>query len=169
MLDLLRANPAAPFQQLVEHFTKGGWLVEQEADAQIVHLGFDGEPHGFRYAAAIKGKPPVILFFSIFPMTIPADKLPAFAEFCARANFQLTLGRFEMAWEERQLRVQSGVPLSNGSIDEEILQTVVRLNAFAANFYFNAVDLILKFDTSPQEALRSVEQGHRLAENQNDS
>ncbi len=34
MLDLVRANPSRPFQQLIEHLKEANWQVEQDAEVQ---------------------------------------------------------------------------------------------------------------------------------------
>lgn len=152
-------NPSSPFQQLLDFLAANNWPVDQEPGAPIVHTGFDGEHCKFRCAAAIKENPAVVQFFTIFPMEIPAEKLSAVAEFCSLANWQLTLGRFELGWQEKQLRFQTAAPFSGEKLDEEVLKTVVRLNLAAVEYYFEAVTAILFAGTDAAEAVRHVEKG----------
>jgi len=96
---------------------------------------------------------------TLYPMAIPADKLPAVSEFCSRANWGLKLGRFELGHEEKQLRFQTSAPFSNDSLDEENLKTVIRLNMATAEHYFEAIAGILYAGISAENAVRFADEG----------
>lgn len=146
-----------PYLQLINHFESVDWPVDPDPEHRIIHLSYKGNEAEYRCVAAILNDPLVVQFFVIIPTAIPTDKLMKIAEFTARANWGLTLGRFEFSFGERQLRFQTAAPLPDGKFNEYTMKRLVVLNIASVEAYFPAIMSIIFADVSPAAAVQKVE------------
>ena len=92
------------------------------------------------------------------PVRVPEGARPSIAETIARANYGLRLGKFEMDYDDGELRFQLAHVLPGGLLDEEIISRSFSQAMTMLDRYLPAVLSVIYGNEHPKDAIRNVEQ-----------
>lgn len=146
-------------QAVAAFFTEDGWSFEQMPERPILRLPFQGKGGRWNCYAQIRVTRDVeqILFYSVLPLNVPADKLPAIAEFITRANYGMALGNFELDFNDGEVRYKTSVDVTDAEITGNLLRPLIYTNVLMMDKYMSGLMAVVYADMSPEQAVREIE------------
>ena len=146
-------------QAVAAFFTEDGWSFEQMPERPILRLPFQGKGGRWNCYAQIRVTRDVeqILFYSVLPLNVPADKLSAIAEFITRANYGMALGNFELDFNDGEVRYKTSVDVTDTEITSNLLRPLIYTNVLMMDKYMSGLMAVVYADMSPAEAVKQIE------------
>ena len=92
-------------------------------------------------------------------MRVPEGARLAVAETIVRANYGLKVGKFEMDFEEGELRFQAAQILTEDSLEESVIDRLLSTTMSMLDMYLPAVLSVIYGNELPKDAIRCVEAG----------
>ncbi len=146
-------------QAVAAFFTEDGWSFEQMPERPILRLPFQGKGGRWNCYAQIRVTRDVeqILFYSVLPLNVPADKLSAIAEFITRANYGMALGNFELDFNDGEVRYKTSIDVTDTEITGNLLRPLIYTNVLMMDKYMSGLMAVVYADMSPAEAVKQIE------------
>ncbi len=146
-------------QAVAAFFTEDGWSFEQMPERPILRLPFQGKGGRWNCYAQIRVTRDVeqILFYSVLPLNVPADKRSAIAEFITRANYGMALGNFELDFNDGEVRYKTSVDVTDAEITGSLLRPLIYTNVLMMDKYMSGLMAVVYADMSPAEAVKQIE------------
>ncbi len=141
-------------EEVIKLIEKNQWTYNLEADKPVIHTGVTGKSGQWKCAAVVGGNGEHVLFLSIFPGIVPANRRAACSELLNRINFGLTHGCFELDFDDGEIRYRTCVPVLEGQLAPQAVEYLVFTNLFAVDRFFASIMKVVFADISPKEALR---------------
>ncbi|MGF1657387.1 MAG: YbjN domain-containing protein [Verrucomicrobiales bacterium] len=148
----------AGYEALVEYFDSNQWHYDRHDDDLFIHLGFTGEHGQFRCVAAVNEENDVFQFFSFVPLRGSEAQRPGLSEFICRANYGMKFGRFELDFDDGDLRFHTSTRYYN-QLSQERIRDTVGSNLLTVDRYLPGLALLLFAGAEPLDAIRSAEKG----------
>ena len=98
-----------------------------------------------------------VIFYSIFPASVPEDRRMAMTEFLCRANYGIILGNFEMNLLDGELRYKTSIDVEGSGLSHALLKPLVFGNVTMLDRYFDSLVGIIDQGISSEDALSLVE------------
>ena len=96
--------------------------------------------------------------YCVFPMRVPPELRPAFAETIVRANYGLLLGNFEMDFADGEVRFKSSVDVEGGELVPAMVHNMIGTALATCDEYYPAFVRVLYAGARPEEAIAAVEE-----------
>jgi hypothetical protein len=150
------AHPPA-FRSIVNYFEKQEWRFEIKPDRPCLLSGFQGE-NGSGYKVLITiGDDELFQIFVVYPVKAHENKLGAMAETLCRANYGLKIGKFELDFDDGEVRWQAAHRYSNGILEQKEIARLLGLSLAITDRYWVAFASVMFADTLPEQAIEKVE------------
>ena len=150
-------NVARAIRTLERVLTEIGW--EPEPAEGIAGFAVDfGEPHlpVATALAAVSPQEQFVLYLN-FGFDAPPDRRDEFARFMARVNWVLTVGDFQLDYDDGQVRFRTSLDFADTELTEDLIRNGIRGAMAAVETYANAVADVVARGRTAAEALASVE------------
>jgi hypothetical protein len=158
-----RPSMSVAYEKLIQHLDEHEIKYLTSADHQSICADFRGEVGMYRIVATVD---PVDGLFQVFghsPVRVPKGARPAIAETLARANFGLKVGKFEMDFDEGDLRFQASQILIDDQLDDETIRRLIGTTMAMLNAYLPAVLSVVYGNELPADAIKCTESRLRPA------
>jgi hypothetical protein len=99
-----------------------------------------------------------VVFYSLYPLAIPAERRVAMMEFMTRANYGLRIGNFELDLEDGELRYKTSLDVEGDRLTSALLNQLVYTNVLTLNTYFPGITAVLQDTLSPVAAIAQIEE-----------
>lgn len=132
------------------------WPISYLENTTAVSMEYRGKSGQWTCHMHILEKAEQIIYYSIFPIHTPDDKLAKMLEFITRANYGLIYGNFEINLDDGQIRYKTSVDVEGNGLSHNLLKPVVFINVTSMDSYFDALTKIIYQDISVQDALQLV-------------
>lgn len=151
----------APFEQLIQHFDKHELKYRQHPEAQALSavFGCDCGPCGI--VALVTPEEDLFQVLGRAPVRVPEGSRPAVAEAVARANYGMSVGKFELDFSDGELRFQAYHILENGELPEEVIHRLIGTALAMLDRYVPAVLSVVYGNELPEDAIRHAEADFR--------
>ena len=138
-------------------FADSDWPFEQAADRPLLKLEFDGENATFTcYARAIVEKD-AFVFYAIFPEAVPVERRQAVAELLTRLNYALTIGNFELDFEDGEVRYRASVDVEETELTPELIKPLAAAAVLNMDYYLPGIRAVANAESTPLEAFAALE------------
>lgn len=132
------------------------WYISYLENTTAVSMEYRGKSGQWTCHMHILEEAEQIIYYSIFPIHTPDDKLAKMLEFITRANYGLIYGNFEINLDDGQIRYKTSVDVEGNGLSHNLLKPVVFINVTAMDSYFAVLTKIIYQDISVQDALQLV-------------
>lgn len=152
-------SPARALEAVAAFFQEDGWSFEQMPERPILRLPFQGKGGRWNCYAQVRVTKDVeqVLFYSVLPLNVPAEKRDAIAEFITRANYGMALGNFELDYNDGEVRYKTSLDVTDQEIGAGLLRPLIYTNVLMMDKYMSGLIAVVYADVSPSEAVRQIE------------
>ncbi len=133
------------------------WPYSQVEGKTIYKTGFEGKNGQFTCYAQERGEQEQFVFYSIFPVRAPENKLADIAEFITRANYGMIIGNFELDYSDGEIRYKTSVDVEEIEISEPLVRHLVYANVLTIDKYFPGLMRVIYAGIAPSDAINEVE------------
>jgi hypothetical protein len=153
-----------PFYALVEHFSAKGFKFQADIERRLLTLGISGETAEYNCALYLTHDDEVLQIQIDIPVSVrDAKQQPLAAEFVARANNRLVIGRFDFDHDQGRLRFHVGHPFGE-KLDDETISRLMGTALATADRYFPALMRALFGGHTPADAIFLAELDYPVEE-----
>jgi len=147
----------AAYEKLIQHLDEREVSYLANGEGRSICADFRCEVGTYRVIAAVDEEGSVFQVFGYSPVRVPEGARPAIAETIARANFGLRVGKFEMDYDQGELRFQAAQILTDDSLDEAVIDRLMGTTMSMLDMYLPAVLSVIYGNEPPKDAIRCVE------------
>jgi hypothetical protein len=147
------------FDDLVEFFTGDEWSPEQIEDQPVLRMDFEGDNGKWTCLAFAYDESERVVFTSVLPVEVAAEKRAEAAEYITRANFGMEIGNFEMDYTDGAVQFRTSVDIEGGELTPKMIQNLAYVNVTVTDQYLPGLVMVLEGDATPEEAIAKVENG----------
>ncbi|AFY80784.1 YbjN domain-containing protein [Oscillatoria acuminata] len=130
-------------------------LYQWESD-HVVSFPYQGKNEKWRCYADAREEMSLCCFYSIFPDAVPIEKRAPVAELLMRINYTLTVGNFEMDFEDGEVRFRTSIDVEGDRLSTQLFRQLTIANVTMMDRYLPAIRNLLKNDMSPTEAIAAI-------------
>ncbi|MCY2989029.1 MAG: YbjN domain-containing protein, partial [Planctomycetota bacterium] len=149
----------AAYEKLIQHLDERDVRYLTNGESRSICADFRCEVGTYRIIAAVDAESELFQVFGYSPVRVPEGARAAVAETIARANYGLKVGKFEMDFEEGELRFQAAQILTEDSLDENVIDRLLSTTMSMLDMYLPAVLSVIYGNELPKDAIRCVEAG----------
>ncbi len=136
---------------------KDDWPVSMVEGRAVVKTGFEGKNGQFTCYAQERKEQDQFVFYSIFPVRTPENKMSEVAEFITRANYGMIIGNFELDYGDGEIRYKTSVDVEDTDFNEPLVRHMVYANVLTMDKYFPGLMRVLYAGINPVSAIEEVE------------
>ena len=140
-----------------EFFTKDEWPYSELDNKPVLRTGFNGNSGQWTCYAQDRTEQEQFVFYSVFPIKTPEDKLYSVAEFITRANYGMVIGNFELDFSDGEVRYKTSMDVEEQELTQGLIHHMVYANVLTMDRYFNGFMKVIYSGTLPEDAVREVE------------
>lgn len=145
------------FDTMTEFFQQEKWTYDQIPDQPILRMGMNGKSGKWVGYAQAREDQDQFVFYSVLPVTAPADKRLAIAELLTRMNYGLVIGNWEMDFRDGEIRYKTSIDVENDRLSLALVRNAVYLNLQMMDRCLSAIMGVLYGGTSIDVALQQME------------
>jgi len=123
----------------------------------VYKTGFEGKNGQFTCFAQERLEQEQFVFYSIFPVRTPENRLSEVAEFITRANYGMIIGNFELDYADGEIRYKTSVDFEDVGVDESLVRHLIYANVLTLDKYFPGLMRVLYAGIDPADAIEEVE------------
>ena len=145
------------YEKLIQHLDEHDVRYLANSDASSIFAEFRGEVGTYRIIAAVEADVELFQVFGYAPIRVPEGARPSIAETLSRANYGLKVGKFEMDWNDGELRFQAAHILTDGDLNDDVIGRLMGTTMAMLDMYLPAIMSVIYGNELPQDAIRCVE------------
>ena len=149
----------AAYEKLIQHLDERDVRYLTNGESRSICADFRCDVGSYRIIAAVDAESELFQVFGYSPVRVPEGARLAVAETIARANYGLKVGKFEMDFEEGELRFQAAQILTEDSLEESVIDRLLSTTMSMLDMYLPAVLSVIYGNELPKDAIRCVEAG----------
>jgi len=133
------------------------WPYSLMESRPVYKTGFEGKNGQFTCYAQERTEQQQFVFYSIFPVKVPDNKMNDLAEFITRANYGMIIGNFELDYADGEVRYKTSVDVEDVDLVEPLVRHMIYANVLTMDKYFPGLMRVLYAGISPADAVNEVE------------
>lgn len=141
-------------QQFLE---EDDWPYSLMDERPVYKTGFEGKNGQFTCYAQERAEQQQFVFYSIFPVRVPENKLIELSEFVTRANYGMIIGNFELDYVDGEIRYKTSVDVEDVDLVEPLVRHMMYANVLTMDKYLPGLMRVLYAGISPADAVSEVE------------
>ena len=149
----------AAYEKLIQHLDERDVRYLTNGESRSICADFRCDVGSYRIIAAVDAESELFQVFGYSPVRVPEGARLAVAETIARANYGLKVGKFEMDFEEGELRFQAAQILTEDSLEESVIDRLLSTTMSMLDMYLPAVLSVIYGNELPKDAIKCVEAG----------
>ncbi len=141
-----------------ERFLQGDdWPISPVETKSVVKTGFEGKNGQFTCYAQERSEQEQFVFYSVFPVRTPADRMSEIAEFITRANYGMIIGNFELDYSDGEIRYKTSMDVEDAELSDPLVRHMIYANVLTMDKYFPGLMRVLYAGIAPLDAVEEVE------------
>jgi hypothetical protein len=149
----------AAYEKLIQHLDNHNIGYWSRSEDSSICADFRGEVGTYRVFARIDADDSLFQVFGYSPVRVPKGSRPAVAETVVRVNHCLKVGKFEMDYDEGELRFHAAQILPDDNLEDETIQRLMGTTMAMLNTYLPAFLSVVYGNELPKDAVRHAEPG----------
>ena len=152
------SNVTLAARRLQETLAGLGWdpQLDEASLGFCVDMGAPHLPIASVYAAISAEAEQLVIYFN-FGMTASPERRDECARLLTRANWGLTIGNFEMDYEDGQLRFKSSLDFSESELTEQMIRNAILPAMNAVDVYAQAIANVILRGQTAAEAVGQID------------
>jgi hypothetical protein len=149
----------AAYEKLIQHLDERDVSYLANGESRSICADFRCAVGTYRIIAAVDADSDLFQVFGYSPLRVPEGARPAVAETVARANCGLRVGKFELDYDDGEVRFQAAQILMEDSLEENVIDRLLGTTMSMLDMYLPAILSVIYGNELPQDAIRCVEAG----------
>jgi hypothetical protein len=145
------------FEDIKSFFEEDGWNASRKGQKTILEMDFQGLNGIWKCFADVREQTDEFLFYSILLMPIPIKRKIDVAEFITRANYGVTIGNFEMDFDDGEVRYKTNLDLKHLTLTKDLIRQYVYFNVKMMDSYLNGIMAVINEEVNAAEAIAKIE------------
>ncbi len=133
------------------------WPLNLVEGRTVYKTAFEGKNGQFTCYAQERTEQEQFVFYSIFPVRTPDNKMSEITEFITRANYGMIIGNFEVDFSDGEIRYKTSVDVEDVEFNEPLVRHMVYANVLTMDKYFPGLMRVLYAGIDPVDAIAEVE------------
>jgi hypothetical protein len=150
-------NGWVAFEVLGTFLEEDGWHPQRVGEQTIYRVFFGGENGDLRCYAKVDVNLELFLFYALAPIKVPDEKRLIVAEYLTRANYGLRIGKFELDFNDGEVRYKSSLDFEGETLSHAWLQHAIYPAVQTMDRYLPGLMNVLYGGVSPAEAVAEIE------------
>lgn len=142
---------------VAQFLAEDDWPYTLMENRPVYKTGFEGKNGQFTCYAQERGEQQQFVFYSVFPVRVPDNKMNELAEFITRANYGMIIGNFELDYGDGEIRYKTSVDVEDVELVEPLVRHLIYANVLTMDKYFPGLMRVLYAGISPADAVSEVE------------
>ena len=134
------------------------WAYVREGEDPVLQAAFRGDNGEWPCYAFVDEELERFVFYSVCPVHAPEDKRAAMAEFATRVNYGLSIGNFEMDFDDGEIRFRTSIDVEGDRLSTALVEQMVMANVAVMDIYLPAIMKVIYSDMSPDHAIAHAEE-----------
>jgi len=156
-------NQISILQLVINFFKQNNWTFSQHETEPILRTTYQGESAELSCVVRTRENPSQFIFYSLCPVNIPEKKRFVIAEFLTRVNYDLTVGNFEMDFQDGEVRYKTfGINVESHPLSSQLIAQLIFVNLMTMDRYLPGLMSVIYANIPVQEAIRQIEQQANL-------
>jgi len=157
--------PDSTFAAIGRWLEANEWNYQEYPDKGYYAMHFSGQHGSWRVIVDINTSETLerILVYSIYPISVPELKRHEMSELITRANYGMTIGGFEMDFEDGAVRMKTASEIDKRAFSEEVFGELFSCNLGVAGRYLPAIYGVAFGNLLPEVAIQMAEKPPRAA------
>jgi hypothetical protein len=148
---------------LLNFFTEDDWSFTKLQGEPVLRLAFQGENGKWSCYAKAREEQQQFVFYSICPIVAPEEKRSVIAEFITRANYGMTIGNFELDFEDGEIRYKASIDVEGDRLTPALIKNLVYTNVMMMDEYLPGIKAVIDGE-QPEGAVKAIEQPKSTSE-----
>jgi hypothetical protein len=144
-------------ETVIDFFTEDDWTFTKLQGQPVLQMAYQGDNGSWNCYAQARESQTQFVFYSIYPSLAPPDQRIAIAELITRANYGLTIGNFEMDFNDGEIRYKTSIDVEGDILTTELIKQLVYANVTMMDQYFPGILAVIEEKKSPMEAIAQIE------------
>ncbi|MFZ1006958.1 MAG: YbjN domain-containing protein [Candidatus Sulfotelmatobacter sp.] len=147
----------AAYEKLIQHLDTRNIGYQSRGEDRSICADFRGEFGTYRVIAKVDEDDSLFQVFGYSPVRVPIGSRPAVAETVVRANYGLKVGKFEMDYDEGDLRFQAAQILPDDNLEDQTIHRLMGTTINVLNIYLPAILSVIYGNELPKAAISHAE------------
>jgi hypothetical protein len=148
-----RLTMNAAYEKLIQHLDDQNIGYWTRSEDRSICTDFRGEVGTYRIFAQVDADSGLFQVFGYSPVLVPAGARAVIAEAVARTNFCMQVGKFELDYDQGDLRFHAAQILSDDDLEDETIGRLLGTTMVMLNTYLPAFLSVIYGNELPKEAL----------------
>jgi hypothetical protein len=143
------------YAAVLKYVQDKGWKFSENPGKATISLGFKGDNGSFDCLASAREAQEQLVFYSICPLKVPADKRAAMGEFIVRVNDNLIVGNLDMHWDSGTVTYRTSIDVEGDRLTPALIKHVIGLNILTIDKYLPGITAVLN-NIPPADAVAKI-------------
>ena len=144
------------YERVVTFLESEGWPVEKVEGRTALRTSHEDDNGQWNCVAMVNEDEARLVFFSVFPHDVKANRYTAVGEYLNRANYGLPVGNFEIDYSDGMVRFKTSIEFGEADASPELIGPVVYANVTVMNRYLPGLLRVVQ-GTAPEKAIEDTE------------
>lgn len=149
----------AAYDKLIQHLDSQDIGYWSRSEDRSIFADFRCEVGVYRVYAQVDADDSLFQVFGWSPVRVPQGARPAIAEALARINCGMRVGKFEMNYDEGEIRFQVAQILPDDNLEDETIHRLMNTTMAMLDTYLPAVLSVIYGNELPKDAVRHADPG----------
>jgi hypothetical protein len=146
------------FDRIVEFLDAEEVRFEQTPEEFMVRFNFTGESGSWFVLGSSFPEANRVIFLSILPSLVPAERKAAVGEFINRINFGLVVGNLEIDMDGGEVRFRTSMDLDDVEVSVEMIRNLLYANVYMTDVHLPIINKVAFGDLDPIAAMTLSEE-----------
>ena len=125
-------------------FARRQWGFSEAADAPVLVSELSGPNGSWLLCVQVVEETSVLLFYSVLPGVVPERRRRHVAELLTRINHGLTMGCFELDYDDGEVRSKIALPVSGRPLDDDLVERCIRVSSRLTETFMPAIGAVAR-------------------------
>lgn len=146
------------FEKIVEFLESEEVRFEAVPEESMVRFNFAGQSGSWFVLGSSFPEANRVIFLSILPSLVPAERRAAVGEFINRINFGLVVGNLEIDMDGGEVRFRTSMDLDDVEVSVEMIRNLLYANVYMTDAHVPVINKVAFGDLDPVAAVTLAEE-----------
>lgn len=154
---MVEAEGESIFEVVVRFFQEDDWPIQLIEGEQALRTAFRSDAGQWSCLARVRSEHQQFCFYSVCPIHVPENHRAAVGEYLHRANYGMTIGNFELDFEDGEVRYKTSIDVEGDRLTVALVKQLVLANVMLMDRYLPGLMAVTYGNVTPAAAIAEIE------------